>query len=362
MLVAEQKLPAAWKNPRMCAHFLLYGIWYFVVAVFMDNARRREYALLLFMIFSTMVCFWAFYQYRIGLEDMRQVYAQQQGYESFAAYTNSIVLSELDPRSLLAVKKLVSDRVFGTFVYPNALGGFLIVLIPVCLGCFMSFRLGPVKLLSGLVLLIAAGTLMLSRSKASIGIVTMCLLALVYYARHARTLSNAAWVFLSMIIIAAGTGMLFWGYGSGLAERLQATGGARLDYWHAAVRMIRDNPLRGWGSGGFTRNYLVYCQPGAEEARLAHNALLNIWTDYGLCGFIGLVTAIGIPLLTSLWHTATDKPFNWISSACFTAALGFSLHCLVDFDFHIPGIVLPALTVLVFAQLPAKEENHELTK
>jgi len=360
MLFAEQKLPAANKDPGMCAHFLLYGVWYFTVAVFLDKARWRQFALVLLMVSGTIVCFWAFDQYRFGLEDMRQVYAQRLGYESFTAYTNSIVLSELDPKSLMAVKKLISTRVFGTFVYPNALGGFMIVLIPICVGCFMSFRLGSAKLLSGLVLLIAAGTLMLSRSKASIGIVTMCLLVLAYYARHARALSNAAWIFASLCIVAAGAGMLFWGYGSGLAERLQATGSARLDYWNAAIKMIRDNPLRGWGSSGFTHNYLNYCRPGAEETRLAHNALLNIWTDYGLGGFAGLIIAFSLPLLMGVWHIAKDRPFNWISSACFVAVLGFVLHCQFDFDFHIPGIVLPALTALVFAQMPVKEEDHEL--
>jgi O-antigen ligase len=357
MLFAEQKLPLAWKDNRMCAHFLLYGVWFFIVATFLDTARRRQIALLMLMLTGTFVCYWAFDQYRFGLDEMRQLFAQNQGFESFTSYTNSIVLAELDPKALLTVKKIASNRVFSTFVYPNALGGFLIVLIPICIGCFMSFRFGPAKLLSGMVLLFAAGALMLSRSKASIGIVSLCLLVLAYYARHARALSNAAWIFLSLCIVAAAAGMLFWGYGTGLAERLQATGGARLDYWDAAIKMIRDNPWRGWGSSGFTRNYLVYCRPGAEYTRLAHNALLNIWTDYGIGGLVGLIIAFTLPLMVGLWHIATTKPFNWISSACFVAALGFVLHCQLDFDFHILGIVIPALTALVFAQMPVKEEE-----
>ncbi len=359
MLFAEQKLPMAWKHPDMCAHFLLYGVWYLIAAVFFDKMRVRQIGLLLLIVSATFVCWWAIQQHLVGLQDMRQMYAGINGFDTFTQYTNSIDFSTISKKTALAITKLSSDRVFGTFVYPNALGGFLLIIIPVCIGLYASRPLGAVRLLSAAVLVLAIVTLMLSKSKAAIGITTFCLLVLLYYARRARALSNSLWIVFSLLVAAVCCGMLAWGYGGELTGRLQATGGARLDYWHAALKMIRDNPVRGYGSGGFTRGYLAYCRPGAEDTRLAHNAFLNIWTDYGLLGFIGLVLALVMPLLVAWYRTAAARPFNWLSAACFAAYLGFVLHCLVDFDFHIIGIVIPALTALVIAQLPVADAENK---
>jgi hypothetical protein len=62
----------------------------------------------------------------------------------------------------------------------------------------------------------------------------------------------------------------------------------RWRYWQSAAAMIRDHPWRGAGPGGFAAQYRAYQRPGASPTRFAHNAWLQVWTDWGLLAVLGL--------------------------------------------------------------------------
>lgn len=347
IVLADRRVPAQWIDHDTRTQFLLYGVWMISAWLLIAREPGRSLAAQALVTAGCVVAIEALQQYFGGLERMREYAAREAGFETLSAYTNYLLQGSPDARTILLVKKLTSMRVNSTFVYPNALGGFLIVFLPLAVGYAQSVRQRLARLLAWLSCAGGSAALMLSRSKASIGLVALGLAALVWLAWRARSLRTRAWLGWTALIVAAALGMLAWGYGRGLSERLQATGGARLDYWRAAARMIVRKPWRGWGTGGFARGYVIYRCPGAEDTRLAHNAVLNIWTDYGMLGVAGVLVAIGAPLVVG-WRRAwrvpsNDETFDWFQAGAVVAVSGCVLHCMVDFDFHIPGIMLPAL-------------------
>ena len=356
ILIADKHLPPEWKNNTIKFQFLCYGAWFVSANILFQSFEKKRIVLLVLMTAGIIVSLTAISQYNSGLENMRKYVAKEAGFNNFNSYTNFLLTVSNDEYTWLKVRKLAGNRVFSTFVYPNSLGGFLIVLLPICLAMFNSSKEKIVKMLAGLTFFLACVAMILSRSKASI-VIAAAMLALVFiFAKNAGKITHKKLaVYISIIIICAGA-MLFWGYGTGLTGRLKATGAARGDYWRAAAKMIAENPWKGWGTDGFTRNYPIYKKPTAEATRLAHNAFINVWTDYGITGLIGLMIALLLPIFTGINLLRKRENFNWLSAACLAAGTGFVLHCLVDFDFHIIGITIPALLALTFGMSETDEK------
>jgi O-antigen ligase len=348
MLLADRALPREWLQNQVRVQLVLYAVWYLTALTFLTTARARALATFALLTATSFVCLSAIDQYCGGFEQMRNLQAELSGHATFASYSNWLAQST-DPQATLALKKLLSTRVFGTFVYPNALGGFLIMVIPLCLGFLWTQPARVTRLFGVLILVLALLTLALTRSKAAIvltGAAVCGALALATLRGLLRARSVAAGLVLVVVLAA---GMLAWGYGERLPERLKATGGARLDYWRAAGKIIVVRPWRGWGTDGFTRNYTAYRRPGAEDTQLAHNMVLNMWTDYGLLGALGCVVALGAPLWAGLRRLRrADARADMLQLMALTAAAAVVAHMLLDLDFHIIGIMAPALTLLAW--------------
>ncbi len=356
MVFADRRLPAEWRNNSVRLQFLLYGVWYFSVLVLLAKRRLQTVALLVVVTAGALVSLEAIRQFAGGLEDMRDFAAKQAGFDTFSSYTNHLLSVFPDGRTWLHVKKLASNRVFGTFIYPNALGGFLLVFLPLCVGLYKTVSVRLARVLAVLSFCLGACALVFSRSKASICLAVAGLITLLWLARRAGNISKRFFLGAVAGLVIFGAAMLAWGYGTELTGRLKATGSARMDYWRAAVKMIKARPWRGWGTGGFSRNYPIYRRPGAEDTRLAHNVFLNIWTDYGIVGVAGAALVLGLPLVAGWRRMLCKANFDWVLASCLVAGTGFVLHCLVDFDFRIIGITIPALFAL--ASSDAHEESE----
>lgn len=359
ILIADKHLPPEWKNKSIRFQFLSYGVWFVSINILFNSIEKKRIALLALMTAGLIVGISAYSQYNGGFEDMRQFAAKEAGFNNFNSYTNYLLNVSKSEYAWLRVRKLAGNRVFATFIYPNALGGFLIILLPVCIAMFKSSKEKIVRALAGISFFAGTVALLLSRSKASIVIVALAVFSIFWFAKRAGQISKTKFITIFAVLVICAGGMLYWGYGAGLTGRLKATGAARGDYWKAAAKMIKANPWKGWGTDGFTRNYNIYKRPGAEATRLTHNAFLNIWTDYGITGLIGIMIALLIPVFVGLKIQINPENFDWLTASCFAAGTGFVLHCLVDFDFHIIGIVIPALLVLSFAMI---KPEIEITK
>lgn len=358
MRIADNSLPAEWQAPDVIHQFALYGAWFLALVILPVSRKFSIYVCLALFAATLFVAHSAIEQYYGGLENVRIYVAENAGFLNFSDYTNAVLSHHQDYDTWLSIKKLSSPRVFGTFVYPNALGGFLIISIILGVAVTASKAKPIMRILSGVSIGMGAFALMLSRSKSTIvltagGCVFLMLLALRAHAIRRKTVAA-----VSVIVIACTAFFLIWGYGERLTTKLQSTGNARIQYWTSAMEMIAKKPFSGWGTGGFSRYYSVNKPEGAEPARLAHNVFINIWTDYGLRAMLALLVALGMPLLMAWISLFNRFRFEWVHAGCTIAATLCIAHWCIDFDFHIMGIVLPALFCLaVGAQHHTQDEE-----
>lgn len=73
--------------------------------------------------------------------------------------------------------------------------------------------------------------------------------------------------------------------------------GLRLAVWQAAVRMIAEKPLAGWGSNGYHKQLHKGANSGLYSSQVkllahTHNTYLEAWLKYGVLGIVGVVSLL----------------------------------------------------------------------
>ncbi|MBI3414390.1 MAG: O-antigen ligase family protein [Verrucomicrobia bacterium] len=259
----------------------------------------------------------------------------------FKASGTIIATNGVDMVNPVVLLKYAKGRVHGTLVYPNALAGAVLLLLPVSLALAFDrtrqFRPATRLAAISLTMFLGFGALFWTGSKSGwlIGVLLICvwLLRLNWSAR-------LKWSLIA-VVVAGGT-FLF-------AVRFQkyfVTGAtsvsARFDYWHAAVQNTVNHPWLGSGPGTFQRPYAQLKAPGSEMARLAHNDYLEQFSDSGVIG--GLSYCAWIILLLGrlgrhLWRTADPIEF-----AVFVGLLGWFVQGVSEFSLFVPALAWLAFT------------------
>ena len=257
-------------------------------------------------------------------------------------------------------QKMASERVFGTFVYPNALAGALLLLLPAAVsgmwhvGAHRWFRWG----VGGALALGGLAALYWSGSKAG------WLIALVSggFAVARVNLRPILKLLLLAALLGAG-GLAFFGRHSGYFEKGATSLSARRDYWRAAGQMIAARPLLGYGPGTFQRQYRVLKAPEAEMAKLAHNDFLQQGCDSGVPGMLAYGVFVAGSILWLGFHrvgrgvlTAPRAPKASVGAvstpratpelAVWLGVLGFAVQSMVEFGLYIPALAWPFFLLL----------------
>lgn len=287
----------------------------------------------------------AFEQHFGGLEATRRMILQ------------SPQAASLTPEYLARIQ---SNRVFSTLVYPNALAGVILLLLPTAAvvaweygarwGRRGSWMLAAALVAPGLAVLVWSG------SKAgwllAMGVAVL-LLFLGPGSRRTKLLTASVFAAVGLTAFA----VVF-------REKLSrgpTSVSARFDYWTAAVSGFRERPLLGHGPGLFKRVYAERKRPESEMAQLAHNDYLQQATDSGLPGFLayfGLVAG-------SLGYLYR-KRHGWRSPLPFAVWLGlltwFAQGCL-EFGLYIPATAWCAFGLLgwLLAQPSSNDPKNSLT-
>lgn len=208
--------------------------------------------------------------------------------------TRRMILEQPNAASLPPeyLARIQSHRVFSTLVYPNALAGALLLLIPVGATVAWQFgqRWGPpaARALGAGVVFAGLAVLVWSGSKAG-WLIAMGLGVVILW--HSP-LGSRFKIILVLGLLTAGLTGFAWVY----AEKLRggATSvAARFDYWEAALEGAAERPLLGHGPGAFKRVYSRLKRPESEMAQLAHNDYLQQATDSGWPGFLAYLAWIG---------------------------------------------------------------------
>ncbi len=239
--------------------------------------------------------------------------------------------------------KFAKGRVMGTLVYPNALAGLVLLLLPVSLVLAVNSakRLRPPLPAAVTTLTILLGSLAFFWTGSKLGwLIAMAMGGLcLFRLPWSKRLKWAALIAVAVIGLGIFT-IRFHGYFAAGATSV----GARFDYWRAAATTTFTHPIWGTGPGTFQRPYAQIKSPTAEMARLTHNDYLEQFSDSGFVGGILYGTWIVLSLTTlarRVWHSTDPVIF-----AVFLGVAAWFLQGLGEFSLFVPALAWPAFTLL----------------
>jgi hypothetical protein len=254
-----------------------------------------------------------------------------------------ITTNGVDVANPVVLTKFANARVNGTMVYPNALAGLIILLLPVALVlAFVATRSlkPPIRLaVIGLAIFLGVATFVWTGSKLGwlIGLLVVGLFVFrLDWPVKFKVLAVAVVLILGLGVFA----IRFHHYFAAGATSVSA----RFDYWRAALQTTATHPLFGTGPGTFQRPYAQLKSPDAEMARLTHNDYLEQFSDSGIIG--GLLYSAWIILALALigrklWHHNDPLLF-----AIFAGLVGWFAQGLGEFSLYIPALAWTAFTLL----------------
>ncbi|MDD5556208.1 MAG: O-antigen ligase family protein [bacterium] len=285
--------------------------------------------------------------------------------------------------------RVQSRAVFSTFFFPNALAGYLIVVIPlaamlpfcrraearpVAVGaCLIALAvtpaatavfsdlaarpLLPLLLWAGLAAMLAC----VARARRRLPLAAaLAPLALAPLWALALTASEGAWAAgllaaiaglllaagrrraAAALLVAAGLAAAAAFVAGALPGDLGESMGARLGYWRAAASIWRRNPLLGAGPGSFVVEYARVRSPTSEEGRLAHSAYLCLAAETGAVGLAAFLLFWGAVVRRLSAAAAGREP---LAVAACIASLAFLIHGAVDVGLNDPSITLAAWVI-----------------
>ena len=271
-----------------------------------------------------------FDQHYGGLEATREAFFEQEDWQSY-------------PEEY--VKKMQTDRIFGTLVYPNAFATVILMLGPVLV--YQLWRFGEnwprvlQGVLCGVLAYMGAACLVWTGSKGGwlVGMAAVGALLLQFPAKRTYKVAAVA------AVIVLGLAAFFVKYGAYFQKGAPSVG-ARFTYWSAAWQTATANPVFGTGPGTFAVPYGKIKPPDAEMTRLVHNDYLEQASDSGWLGLILYVSAI-FGILGNLYRYSSSKP--WLFRLVLIGILAWALQSFIEFGLYIPGVAWPAFLLLGWA-------------
>jgi hypothetical protein len=254
-----------------------------------------------------------------------------------------ITTNGVDVANPAMLARVAKGRVMGTFVYPNALAGAILLLLPVSLALAFNSTRQLKPPIRGAVItmtcLLGGPGLFWSGSKAG-WLIGMALAGIWLF--RLNWSARLKWTMLTTVLLVglAVFALRFHNYFTAGATSV----GARFDYWRAALQTTRDHPLFGTGPGTFQRPYAQIKSPEAEMARLTHNDYLEQFSDSGIIGGICYAAWIGLALLTvgqRAWRSS-----GYLQFSLFLGLLGWFAQGLVEFSLYVPALAWTAFTLL----------------
>lgn len=284
-----------------------------------------------------------------GLEATRQM-----------LYESPEILKNLPPEYLERIGK---NRIFGTYFYPNAFAGAILMVLPAVCGFLVQARKhvrqeGGMRWVLPLVAmaltLTGLGCLVWSGSKAG-WLIAMAQVGVLWLL--APTPGKLKWGALGLGIL-VGLAAFFIQYSDFFAKGATSVG-ARFGYWAAAVEEWKAHPIMGSGPGTFDIYYAERKEPEWEMTRLAHNDYLQQASDSGTAG--ALTYTLWIAWILFMYFRKNRLWKRPLALGVWLGALGWGLQSFVEFGLYVPGIAWPAFIWmgLLYGDLSKSQPNSE---
>jgi O-antigen ligase len=264
------------------------------------------------------------------------------GFEQTRQFASTYIDRSTLPQDFLT--RMTSNRVFAGFGgYPNALAGYLaMVFVPVLAWLWVRARSWH-RGVKWVVMLFFGGLMLwcvwLTGSRGGQLALGAAVVTALWWLLHERPAKF--WLAVGLLLFA---GLIVFARGRG-AESFRA----RVDYWRGAVAIGRDHPWTGIGPGAFGSIYPKYKTARTEEAQLAHNDYLQMWSDSGVAGFVAFAL-LWMVAVRDAFRLARQRAGDAAALAICAAIAAWTIHGLFDFDLYVPGLAVPAFLFLGMLQ------------
>ncbi|MGI8428664.1 MAG: O-antigen ligase family protein [Solirubrobacteraceae bacterium] len=118
-------------------------------------------------------------------------------------------------------------------------------------------------------------------------------------------------------------------------------------WWKEAAGAFSDRPFAGWGAGSFGVVHLLY-RRDMLPVEQPHSVPLQLLAETGVVG--ALLAIGGFALLLASGVSAVRRtaagPERLLAAALLAAGVAYAIHACYDWDSDIPGVTLPAITLL----------------
>ena len=223
----------------------------------------------------------------------------------------------------------------GVFFHKNIAGAVCAISIMV----FLYYAITERKwLVYGTLIAAAFGFLLMTRSKSSLGLLPIALMAAAIY-RWAwrRDIDRLIVTIVTALMVIALATLFFTNYefiARLLSDPQQFTG--RTEIWWGEAAFIRDHPLAGSGFGTFADTGTVspihdYVGGWVNQAAQGHNGYLELAVTTGLIGFtLGMIALVLAPMRI-FWSRGDMEP--WLKAMLFGFFVFFVAHNFMESDF-----------------------------
>ncbi|MEK6646057.1 MAG: O-antigen ligase family protein, partial [Candidatus Firestonebacteria bacterium] len=302
---------------KILYYFLIYVI---VSDLFNDfNSVKRINFIIIFT--GIFVALYGLYQYFYGFAD---------------------TLKSIDWKSISDVgeiqKNLIAKRIFSTFLYPNSLAGYFIMIIPIAISSVLTEKHSYLKVFYIILTAIFVFALYLTHSVAGWFAFFCTIIFFILLNNLYGKTGKIKPLFLLIISIIFLVGGIFI-----LKERIDVFKDihspansviARLHYWKSALVLMMDSPFLGKGLGTYGAEFLNLKSEKIFYAQYAHNFYLQLGAEVGILGMFSFIVFAVYAIFKAIKRLNTvSLPQHYIAliSACF----GFLVHNFFDFDAYL---------------------------
>ena len=281
------------------------GIMLFIFALSLSEKNKGR--LIRVIVFSGFIIgILAINQYLFGFSHLASYIKKQN-------ITNTFVLDYISYR-----------RAFFPFVTPNALAGYLAMIIPLIFVKITEKNDRKDNKDVWLILLVTSIALFLTKSLSAVFALTSGILIFLYLKRGASKKSLwAYWITLALLIILF---LLRTACAKEQASPLFSIS-QRLIYWQDTWGVIKSSPLVGIGIGNLNIKLSQY----------AHNSYLQLWAETGILGLVSFGWLL-ITIFKSAINNIKNNPNQKKYALLITACIIFLIQNLFDFTFFLPEV------------------------
>jgi O-antigen ligase len=223
----------------------------------------------------------------------------------------------------------------GLFFHKNIAGAVCAISIMV----FLYYAITEKKwLLYGTLTAATFGFLVMTRSKSSLGLLPIALIAAgIYRLAWRRDIDRIIVTIAALLLTIALATVIYANYdfiAGILSDPQQFTG--RTAIWWGEAAFIRDHPLTGSGFGTFADTGALspihdYVGGWVDQAAQGHNGYLELAVTTGMIGFVLGMIALVLEPARIFWARGDMEP--WLKSMLFALFVFFILHNFMESDF-----------------------------